>query len=172
MKIHKEDINIKHEYAEITVKSKGKTHLVLIDIEDVNLIIGKSVFIYTSGYCYIYADAMCQVIHNVKSKYIALHSLILKHNPVLDKRVGDHINRNKLDNRRSNIRLVSRTVNGLNRNTKGYSYDKSSNLWKVDIPFNGKRITKRFKTENEAIEGRNKLLQLYYPKLNNIITND
>ena len=70
----------------------------------------------------------------------------------------DHINGNKLDNRRCNLRLVTRTQNNANRgiasnNTSGYkgvSWNKSLNLWMVYVKLNRKRIVKYAKTKEEA----------------------
>ena len=50
----------------------------------------------------------------------------------------DHINRNTLDNRISNLRNVTRQHNGFNRNCKGYYYDKQCKKYQAYIKFNGK----------------------------------
>jgi len=76
----------------------------------------------------------------------AMHRLILglDSNSKLD---SDHINRNKLDNRSSNLRSCNRSQNCMNRSvfksnssgTSGVSFDKKTNKWWVRIQFNGKR---------------------------------
>ena len=63
-----------------------------------------------------------------------------------DKRQGDHINRNTLDNRRSNLRIVTGSENRMNQckksnNTsgrKGVSYSKEYGKWDPYITVNGK----------------------------------
>lgn len=56
----------------------------------------------------------------------------------------DHINRNKLDNRRSNLRLCTNTQNVANtpprpgRKYKGISFIESTNRWKAEIYTLGK----------------------------------
>lgn len=77
--------------------------------------------------------------------------------------IVDHINRNKLDNRRSNLRVVSRTVNLLNSKTpkhntsghKGVSWDKQTDKWRAQIQINNKGISLgRFGDIEDAIEER------------------
>jgi hypothetical protein len=91
-----------------------------------------------------------------KTEKIYLHRLIMD-NPT-NKEV-DHINRNKLDCRKSNLRLVTHSQNLLNRpansnNTSGYKgvfFDKSRNKWKAMIKINYRSIfLGRFNTAKEA----------------------
>jgi hypothetical protein len=65
-----------------------------------------------------------------------MHRLILGL-PVGDPRLGDHINRNRLDNRRSNLRIVDRAGNGQNVGSRagstssfrGVSWDSRNRKW-------------------------------------------
>lgn len=84
---------------------------------------------------------------------IRLHRLIAKPTNGL---VVDHINRNKLDNRRSNLRCVTQAVNLQNRsgieNAKGYYRSKSeiSNVGKWVVDYKG--VCNTFRTEEDAQE--------------------
>jgi hypothetical protein len=63
----------------------------------------------------------------------------------------DHINRIKTDNRISNLRSVTRQVNSLNRDSKGYTFDIKTNKWVSQIMINGKNISLgRYETKEEA----------------------
>ena len=72
----------------------------------------------------------------------------------------DHINGESLDNRKSNLRKVSRQINIQNAKPKkenkfgirGVSYDKRDDLYSVDLSINKRRYYfKPFKTLEEAV---------------------
>lgn len=63
--------------------------------------------------------------------------------------VVDHLNGNKLDCRKSNMRICTQIENAKNRHgTKGYCYDKSRGKWIVRYK---NKFYGRYKTEGEAI---------------------
>jgi hypothetical protein len=65
--------------------------------------------------------------------------------------VVDHIDRNSLNNQRSNLRLVTPQENAFNTNAKGYWWNKRSNKWQAGIRINYKPIhLGYFNTEAEA----------------------
>jgi hypothetical protein len=80
-----------------------------------------------------------------KTRSIYLHSVI---NNTPKKLQTDHINRNKLDNRRCNLRSVTKNQNKFNtglwrHNTSGYkgvSWHKSYKRWEVYIGVNNQKI--------------------------------
>lgn len=77
-------------------------------------------------------------------KRIHLHKLVLN---CEKENIVDHINRNGLDNRKQNLRIVTQSQNCLNRTCKRYSYNKRDKYYAVY--FNKKTIA-RFETEEEA----------------------
>lgn len=88
-------------------------------------------------------------------KNLYLHHLILPLTPGLE---VDHINRNKLDNRRANLRLVCHSVNSHNRTmlknsrgSQGVTKPKGRNRWAAKLYVNGQyRWLGSFKTQAEA----------------------
>ena len=71
--------------------------------------------------------------------------------------VIDHINRNKLDNRRNNLREVTSRVNSLNKSKSreffGSTFLKHRNKWQAQIKINGKQTYLGvFNLESEACE--------------------
>lgn len=86
-----------------------------------------------------------------KSVNYQLHQLILntKHKDI----IVDHINMNRFDNRRENIRISNRSENATNQMHKGYYFDKVNEKYLVRIRINGKCINiGRYNTEEEAEE--------------------
>lgn len=76
----------------------------------------------------------------------------------------DHINGNGLDNRRSNLRVVSRTENNMNRaGVKGCHFEAQTQKWRAEIWKDGTRYRLgRFTTEQEAVAAyRAKRTELY-----------
>ena len=87
-----------------------------------------------------------------------MHRLI---NNTPDELDTDHINGDPLDNRKENLRSVTKSQNHQNRrkrqklssNYKGVHWDKHHKSWRAQIHFDGnQRIIGRFKSEIEAAE--------------------
>jgi hypothetical protein len=98
--------------------------------------------------------------NNIK-KSITIHKLVavtfLNHKQCGHKLVIDHINRDKLDNRVENLRVVTSRENSIKIKTNctskytGVSFVKSSKKWASIIFIDGKNISLgRFNTEEEA----------------------
>ena len=134
---------------------------VIVDIDMLELIDNHYILINSNGYPYVNI--------NCKQKY--LHHIVVPDIPEGYER--DHINRNKLDNRRCNLRIVTPSENSLNReqrtfmtsdmgtiktNTSGYtdiSFDKSRNKWYAQIKINGESIfLGRYEDIEDAIQVR------------------
>lgn len=87
---------------------------------------------------------------------VNLHRYILDYYGDMD---VDHINRNTLDNRKSNLRIVPRVVNLANNGGK-YVYQNQSGKWRADVRRYGVRFTSPlFYTEEEAMAYRDEVLQ-------------
>lgn len=138
--------------AEITLKDGS---LALIDDEDLGLIGGLTIILRKNGYL------------QVKSQL--LHRLIMSAPSGSD---VDHINRCKLDNRKSNLRIVSHQENTLNRGHwaisgfKGVYFRHNCQRWRADIRHEGKpKILGYYLTAAAANEAR-QLFLAGNPRLN------
>jgi len=81
---------------------------------------------------------------------ISMHRMILGlgFNDGLD---GDHKNHRTLDNRRTNLRAVTRQENTFNSNHNGYTYEKRSGRFRTRIMVDGKSLhIGRYQTPEEA----------------------
>ena len=116
----------------------------------------------------------------VKGKTLYLHRLVLKAEPG---QFVDHINNDKLDNRKSNLRFCTHSQNCRNRigfkkdrPYKGLSYDKQKDWYKVVIYVNGKRkYIGGSKDPKKAAEMYDRAAIQYYgefAKTNNLISKD
>ena len=114
-----------------------------------------------------------------KIKVIYMHRFILEHHGYnLNGFVTDHINRNKLDNRKINLRVATYSQNHANIDKygnksskyKGVCWDKSRNKWIVHIQINQKQAyIGRFDNEEDAAKAYNKrALELFgeYARIN------
>mgnify|MGYP007071598456 CR=1 FL=1 len=113
-----------------------------IDEQDVELVSSMRWHIGDTGY------AVWRGIKDGKKQTIRMHRLITNCPRHL---IVDHINHNPLDNRRSNLRVCTQSVNmrNLRDQGKGYWYQKQNNNWVVEI--HGKHVGV-FETEERAAE--------------------
>lgn len=124
------------------------------------------------GYAIVNADmAYLADKHNWhihgKDEYVSTGKSTFLHHLVIGRppkgMITDHINRNKMDNRRENLRHATYSVNGFNvdlhlNNTSGTSgvyYNKRDRRWVAEIGLNNKkRRLGGFITKDEAIAAR------------------
>lgn len=131
----------------------GKT--CLVDTEDVPLVAGRHWHLSNKGY------AKSNVIpkhNNGKWGTLLIHRVVMHAKPGQE---VDHINGDPLDNRKSNLRIVNRNENAINRKlnrnstsgAKGVS--RSGKRWLAYIDVNKKRTwLGKFPTKREAIIAR------------------
>lgn len=75
----------------------------------------------------------------------------------------DHINGDKLDNRRANLRMATASQNGANSKSDGVSLRKDTGKWRSRITINRKEISLgNFDTREEAIEAHNIASKKYF----------
>jgi HNH endonuclease len=102
-----------------------------------------------SWYCTSYGYAMCRTVpeklRKGKKRHAYMHRLLC---PVPEEMVVDHINRNKLDNRKANLRPATKRQNAWNGTFKkragktcyrGVLWDKALKKWRVRLDINGRR---------------------------------
>lgn len=128
----------------IQVTSSTRNDLyVIIDDEDVELVSQYNWYLHTYGY----------VSATINCKKVLMHRLLMG-NPSLD---VDHINGDRLDNRRENLRLATRSQNLANRklnknNTTGYrGVSFYRGRWRATV---GKELVGYFKTKEAAVKAR------------------
>lgn len=102
----------------------------------------------SNGYFRIYFDR----------KYVYLHRFIIN---AKKGEIVDHIDRNKLNNKRENLRIVSYSLNSYNKeikniNGRGIYFDKSGNRYRACISLNNKTLKLgSFKNINDAKKAYN-----------------
>ena len=93
---------------------------VIVDTEDLPRILEYRWFLGNHGY------ATSRRLNNT------LHSFLMGKRPE-GKRDIDHINRNKLDNRKTNLRFASRQLNELNKDCKSVYFNKTNKKWVSEV---------------------------------------
>ena len=111
-----------------TIKLTNSNKIIKVDDEDYPVLSRLKWYESDSGYA----------ITDSPVKHIKMHKLLT--GPIPNRSVVDHINRDKLDNQKKNLRVVSRRDNVRNSdkfdNSKYFYYDIRRNNWVVDArPF-------------------------------------
>ncbi len=167
--VDKNKIDIKEDHAEIILYENRLTEIgrVLIDIDDIDKI--KRFYWALSAENY--------AVTRFHGSTVFMHNLILKigtENHLT--MVPDHINRNRLDNRKINLRIVDRKTNGFNKgtqsnNTSGYpgvSFSKRSRKYRSYIKINNKQIhLGYFHNIEDAINARKEAEIIYFGEIIN-----
>lgn len=137
---------------------KGKGNFALVDDEDFERINAYK-WCINRGYAGT----------SLKGKYLMMHREIF--NDIPTGYVIDHINRNKLDNRKCNLRFCNKSQNAVNTRVssnnisghKGVSWHKVWKKWMVRVIKNYKTVyLKYFDKKEDAIAARKKVIQEIY----------
>jgi hypothetical protein len=149
--------------------TSNTNNLFIFDLEDYEKI---------KNYCW-YETTNNYIETRTNRKRIALHTLVLN---VKNSDEIDHINREKNDNRKGNLRLVTRQQNCMNKSIQsnnksgitGIYWDKQREKWVGSLTYKGNKYQKRFNTKNKAIKYRKSLEEKYFkeyaPDSINIVT--
>lgn len=133
----KNSYKFRNDYIVIYANCKGETMEILIDKDDFDKV---NQF---SGTWSVKKDGNTYYAM-IGKEQIRMHRFIMNYN---GNKVIDHKNGNGLDNRKSNLRIVTQLVNSRNRrlsksNTSGVtgvSFHKHKRKWQADIKVHGKK---------------------------------
>lgn len=119
---------------------RGAGKFMLVDVEDVPKLAGIRWHLTDNGYA----------VNRTRGTNIRAHRLIMNTPKGMD---TDHRNRDRLDNRKSNLRVCTRSENLQNKAAIGVWLDKRRGTWQAEITVNKKkRYLGAYKTREEAME--------------------
>lgn len=108
----------------------GNWRCVALRNSDLSAKIDNDNFDKTTGYIWRYHNGYARALYykSGKIKSLYMHHLVLQAHPKL---VVDHINGNRLDNRRENLRIVSQSLNCLNSRCRPSNKTGYKGVWFV-----------------------------------------
>lgn len=133
----------------------------IVDAEDYARLSAYGWYLNSSGYAR----------RSGSGKAVLMHREVLGAAPFLFAE-ADHLNRERLDNRRSNLRWVTRAQNAQNKNAhrgsastaRGVWHDTKRNKWVGAVQSGGRDVfRKRFDTEAEAAEAAAEMRAAAFP---------
>src|SRR5579885_889548 len=142
------------KYYQLTLFKKNIPHLVLFDVDDLDLVKMYNWKIANNGYV-----STSIVTKGNKTVTLNMHRLIMNHNGKVPANMDiDHINNNKLDNQKENLQILSKSEN-IQKSKKpksktghiGIYFDEQRNKYRVN--FKNKYIG-RFDSLEEAVNAR------------------
>lgn len=156
----KNEVKICESYALLFLKNKSGevVDVSLIDLEDVDTVLRYKWTIGSHGY----------VTSGAGKNQILLHRLLSN---VPQNVYVDHINRNKLDNRKLNFRFCTNQENNRNKDLyshnssgiTGVTWNKERNKWQAQIVVNNKNINLgRFDDFENAVKARLDAEKIYF----------
>lgn len=134
-----------------------------INISNNIVLIDKDDYKFVKDYVWRVMGGYVYTGHKKESNLISMHRLVMEKNgfTIEDNKQIDHVNRNKTDNRKSNLKIVTASENLQNRGrfrnntsgTKGVTY--VGGYWRATIGYDNKKHTVgNYKTKDEAINAR------------------
>lgn len=155
--------------ARISIRNKHKEVIceVIVDADDFN---------YLNKFKW-HLNRQCGYVYTQKDgKQVSLHRLVLRDTEVPENHVIDHINNQKNDNRKNNLRIVSYSANSQNKTSLKEHigvYTKNTKFY-ATVTHQGKHYNiGTYNTIEEASKERDKAVYLLYKcaaKLNSILT--
>jgi hypothetical protein len=145
---------------------------IIVDDEDYNRLMKYSWAVYKSPTSTMYY-ASTQSLKKKIGYAISMHRMVLGLEEQKNMNIVDHINRNSLDNRKSNLRIVNKKENEMNsgvrkNNTSGYkgvNHRKDTKKYRAYIFINGKqKNVGNYKTAKEAAIAYNKEIVKFFPE--------
>lgn len=148
---------------------------VLLDVEDLPKVAGRPW--YSHERCKTHY-ARSPGLKEGEGTWVRMHHFIVG-KPDVPGMVIDHINRDGLDNRKSNLRVVSHSVNVKNRGSyevrlrrlndsrryPGIYQDGKSGSWRAEVMVDGhKHRSKRFPNQEDAFSARLELVAKHCPE--------
>lgn len=139
---------------------------VILDEDDYFFIkaIGASINLLNSGYGQVY----------FKGRWIQAHRFLYEiHNISMGAFQVDHINGQKRDCRKKNLRLATNQSNQHNREVKGVSFIKKRNKWQLNIGINYKtKWLGYYQTKEAALKARQEFMKQLHEGYNQITLAD
>lgn len=138
------------------IYARGSNHKIFVDDDDYDYLVKFRWYVYGRGYA----------VASINGKNVAMHRMIM--GPAKKLSI-DHIDRNKTNNQKENLRIVSRSINAQNispksNNTSGFvGVSRNGLYWQASIYKNNKRqFLGNFKDkESAAIAYNERALILY-----------
>ena len=149
---NKNNIYIYADHAEIELQNKNHEIVgyALIDLDDVE----------KCSFHKWYLDSVGYARTTINNSKVRLHKFITNTNSEI---IIDHRNRNKLDCRKSNLRIANTLINSLNRDAQANNqcgekgvFQNKARYWYAKMKIKNINLCKSFSTKEEAIRQRKK----------------
>ena len=156
-----DEIYYENNYAYILLTKDNIIKKVLFDVDDIEKVLQHKWHLHLRKKDMRYDACTNKFGKHKPGRYLLMSRYLMNYN---DKLTIDHINRNTLDNRKSNLKIVTKFENNLNKrnNTSGcvgVTWDRSKQKWQVTIK---KKYIGRFDDFKEAVNARKQAEKIYH----------